>query len=219
VTQEDVSKIIEIVQGNSDLISSLPYILTAILSGIVIIIISYFRGYGREKGKFQAIEENLDSIKGQLSETTQITEEIKSNIAHQSWKQKDRETLKREKLEQYMLLMISLTKIIHKEVSHKLIKNETAFDELAWDTASMIQSLYLPELNKSHLAMLNAHNKYLEWLHIGLKEISDATNQGGVNPIASAEHMNKYSEIIINFNAPLAILTREAEILAESINT
>ena len=64
---------------------------------------SYSKSYGAEVAKIDVNTHKLDEIQKQLAQSVEISESIKSDIAHGAWREKELELLKREKLEQYLL--------------------------------------------------------------------------------------------------------------------
>ncbi len=88
---------------------------------------SYIRGFGKEKAKYSAIESSLETIKKQVSETTKISEGIKSDIELQIWRVKERQALKREKLEDYMSTIYLVRDNNHLELENKLFNGNNSF--------------------------------------------------------------------------------------------
>lgn len=78
---------------------------------------SLVKGFGREKAKFLAIESSLNIITNQVEATTSVAEEIKNDLELQNWRKKERETLKREKLEEYILCLYIAKAAFHSEMT------------------------------------------------------------------------------------------------------
>lgn len=85
---------------------------------------AFIRSFGNEKGKYKAIESSLDIIKKQVSATTETAEKIKNGIELNVWREKDREMLKRQKLEEYLFLILNSTDIYHSMMENMLLKQK-----------------------------------------------------------------------------------------------
>jgi hypothetical protein len=114
-----------------------------------------------EKARLSAIESSLEVIQKQ----TKMTEEVKTNLDYDNWKNKDLDVTKRQKLEEYYSALSSF--------QNKLIfnlKDETDYlKEL--ERADLIQSFYLGELDQEQFKIMGAAIQYMDWVAVnyGLK--------------------------------------------------
>jgi len=177
------------------------------------------RSFGKEKGKYKAIESSLDAIKKQVSETTKTAEKIKQDIELNVWREKDREMLKREKLEEYFSLILISRDAFHSEMENKLLKQNNEFDKQAYNKADLIQALYLPELSEAHNQYRLATVEYQNWLTSGMTEIQSQMKEGVSFATVSPEHMNSYGEIMLKFNPAMHAIKEKAKEVANEINT
>jgi len=180
---------------------------------------SFIKGFSLEKGKYQAIESSLSTIKKQISETTKVTEEIKNDIELSVWKKKDREMLKRAKLEEYILLILVCKDALHDEMENKLFRRQNKYDDQAFNKADIIQALYLPEISEEHNYFRIAVVNFRDWMTDGMSELLEKRINGDTELSISKEHMEKYGAIMRGFNQPLTEVVNKARELAKQINT
>ncbi|UCM44572.1 hypothetical protein [Aeromonas dhakensis] len=195
------------------------YLLFFLVSLLGAVFGSFIKSFGAERGKYKAIESSLDTIKQQVSVTTKITEQIKKDIELNVWREKDREMLKREKLEEYFSFVLISKEAFHAEMENKLFKQENNYDEQAYNKADMLQALYLPELAAEHNEYRKAVVIYRNWLADGMMDMQERIKSGEKNVTPSPEHMAKYREIVQGFNPSLIAISDKAKEVAIQINT
>ncbi|MUH96461.1 hypothetical protein GNP63_07850 [Aliivibrio fischeri] len=215
---EQIKTIVEAILNETILDDWYFYLLLFLVSLLGALFGSFVKSFGAEKGKYIAIESSLDTIKQQVSTTTKVTEQIKKDIELNVWREKDREMLKREKLEQYFSFILISKEAFHAEMENKLLKQENDYDEQAYNKADMLQALYLPELSSEHNEYRKAVIVYRDWLAVGMMEMQGRLQNGEKNVTPSPEHMAKYSEIVQGFNPSLIAISDKAKQVAIQIN-
>lgn len=216
---EQIKIIVESILNETILDNWNFYMLFFLVSLLGTVVGSFIKSFGAEKGKYEAIKSSLDTIKQQVSETTKVTEGIKKDIELNAWREKDREILKREKLEQYFSFVLISRDALHAEMENKLFKKENDYDKQAYNKADMLQALYLPELAAEHNDYRKAVIVYRNWLAAVMMDMQERIKNGEQNVYPSPEHMAKYSEIVQGFSPCLIAISDKAKQVATQINT
>ena len=120
--------------------------------------------YASEVGKITAIGEKIDDVVEQQKQITKATENTKSNIAHLAWNKKEAQTIKRNKLENYLEEIFEAFDTVYQHVDD-LSKPEMVefknYPVMLIPKLTTIQMLYLPELeeeNKAFTDLLKKHD-------------------------------------------------------------
>lgn len=218
--EEELQQVLDMLQRQSSVEEYLYWLVFFMFGVLSSILAAYLKGYGSEKGKLKALNENIEQLQGQLSENTKITESLKSEIELASWRHKDRELIKREKLEQYLTLMISLPDMLHAEMNTKFfLCKESPYDASTWEKASMLQSLYLPELSKEHNEFRAAKINFSSFMQEGLRlKAENIRALNDVNAPVPNSHLEGYGDLLSAFNTPLVELNFKAKEIAKTIN-
>ena len=190
---------------------------------LISIVGSYFasllKGSGQEKGKYLAIESSLKTIEKQVAITTKTSESIKTTIEHDSWRKKELEVIKREKLEAYFLYMSALNNSLNNEMLEKLFGAKVEYDAQCFDKANMLQSLYLPELLEEHHEVSKVVQEFTSWVADGLFLIAEQLSQGIQNPRPTKEFMGKQPILIKALTKPISNALLKTREVAQTINT
>jgi len=179
---------------------------------------SYSKGYGAEAGKIDANTKKLDEIQSQLAQSVEISESIKRDIEHGAWRDRELELLKREKLEQYLLNYYEAIENLSRKMRENFFYDETPYDKSCEAKLSMLQKLYLPELDQEHREYLIVSANFGEWIGDGLKELVEKRRLGDPKPVISSEHMDKYTELLEKANAATLLVEAKAKEIGRSIN-
>jgi len=180
---------------------------------------SYLRSYGSEKGRFKAIEENIDSINKNLAITTSTTERIRGEIEDEFWQRRDRESLKRQKLESYITAINRANQALHDQMNNAFFYSNRECDDSAWNEADMLQALYLPELSIAHNEFRKALANFQIWLSEGMQLVLDQRRSGVQYATPGEQHMAQYQELRVAFHQPMRNIMRVASEIAEAINS
>jgi len=195
------------------------YLIVLLISIVSSYIVSLLKGSGKEKGKYLAIESSLKTIEKQVALTTKTSESIKTTIEHDSWRKKELEVLKREKLEEYFLHISSLNNALNSEMIDKLFGSKTDYDPHCFDKANMIQSLYLPELLVEHHEVSKAVQNFTSWVADGLFLIAEQSSKGVQNPKPTREFMQKQPALLKALIEPISNALQKSKKVAQAINT
>jgi hypothetical protein len=176
--------------------SAMMFLISAIGAGTGAFTTSFLT----EKARLSAIESSLEVIQKQ----TKMTEEVKTNLDYDNWKNKDLDVTKRQKLEEYYSALSSF--------QNKLIfnlKDETDYlKEL--ERADLIQSFYLGELDQEQFKIMGAAIQYMDWVAVNY----------GLKPNESDEaHIkkgNELKEILSIFIVKSKVKTAD---IAQKLNT
>lgn len=150
---------------------------------------SFIRSYGSEKSKYAAIETSLNTIKKQVKITTETSEGIKHALEIDNWRKKEIEKNKRKKLEEYYSLICLIEENQHTEMTNHYFEKTSPYDSQVLNKATLIQSLYFPEIKGTHLDLIAAVGNYRHWMNRGLFLMAEAINKGQLHQSPSTEHM------------------------------
>ncbi|WP_444930252.1 hypothetical protein ACJJIF_21285 [Microbulbifer sp. SSSA002] len=195
------------------------YLILLLITIVGSYLASLLKGAGAQKGKFLAIESSLNTIKKQVELTTETSESIKSAIGHDLWRKKELESIKREKLEEYFLVISSLNYSLNNEMISKLFGADVDYDPHCFDKANMIQSLYLPELAEEHFELCKAVQNYTRWVSDGLFMIAEQAASGIPNPKPTKEFMEQQPKLLQALTKPTAAVILKAKEVAQAVNT
>ncbi|EIT7127077.1 hypothetical protein L2726_004712 [Vibrio parahaemolyticus] len=179
---------------------------------------SYSKSYGNEIGKIDANTHKLKEIQLQLSQSVEISESIKKEISHSAWRDRELELLKREKLEQYLLNYYEAVENLSRNMKEAFFCDETPYDKTHEAKISMLQKLYLPELDQVHREYLTVSANFGNWIVEGRKEILENKIAGKTKPTVSQEVMDKYPELLAQANKATAAIEEKVTEVARSIN-
>ena len=179
---------------------------------------SYSKSYGAEVGKIDANTKKLDEIQRQLAQSVQISESIKTDIQHGAWRSRELELLKREKLEQYLLNYYEAIENLTRQMKEVLFYDETPYDKSCHARLSMIQRLYLPELDVEHACYLQVYANFSGWLVAGMRELHGKRKPENMKPVISSEHMERYSELLSEATQATLLIEAKAKEIGREIN-
>ncbi len=97
-------------------------------------------------GEIDAISENIRSVMTQLEVTTTTAEQIKNEIEHDHWRRKEIELIKRQKLEELILLMDQVYDSYLGYIQDELFLNDNSYNFSELSKAKVICNLYLSEM-------------------------------------------------------------------------
>lgn len=179
---------------------------------------SYSQSYGSEVGKIDAHTHKLKEIQLQLSQSVEISESIKREISHSAWRDRELELLKREKLEQYLLNYYEAVENFSRKMKEAFFYDNTPYDRTHEAKISMLQKLYLPEMDLVHKQYLLISAEFGNWIVEGRQDLLEKQRAGQIKPCVDQKILNKYSSLLAQVNeVTLAIETKITEV-ARSIN-
>ena len=166
-----------------------------------------------EKAKYTAIEESLDTIKKQIKVTTETSEGIKQTLAHDNWRKKELETLKRNKLEDYCHLILKIKYDLVNEMRSCLYDENLEFDSNIVDKAALLQSLYLPEIFDQHRAFSKTAYDFQTWIYNG-----QAKKHRGGQEWPDSDYISQMHDLLMALHIPQTTLLKTVNKLASEIN-
>lgn len=175
------------------------------------------RGYGTHSGKIKSIERNINSIQSQLQQSTEITEQIKSQIEHSVWRKKEIESIRREKLEEYMQLVHMLPQ--NYQNAYRNIRSpskQTEFDQYLIDKIRIIQLLYFPELTMPTATLTAACVEFTEWLMDGQRILLESTDSE--EPPDNEEHKKLYIQKLRVIHSGISVVEKNVIELTSKLN-
>ncbi|MDY0117387.1 MAG: hypothetical protein RBR59_07415 [Sulfurimonadaceae bacterium] len=218
MTKEQISELAKAIANEDIIINWHFYVLIILLSFIGSYAGNFINSYAKKRGENLATKADINEIKAQLTSTTEITEKIKNDIEHQVWRKQQIETIKRNKLEEYLQYIYIAQEDLSKDMNNKYFKTNEPIDIHAMSKATMLQKLYFPELKKTHSQLLHTHGSFKSWMVEGMQELIEKQNAGEQTPIISKEHMKKYPTLLTELNEKTTLVETKAEVMSEELN-
>jgi len=218
MNKEQISELAKAIVNEEVLINWQFYLLIIGLSLVGSYIGNFINSYAKKRGENLATKADINEIKTQLSSTTKITEEIKNDIQHQVWRKQQIETIKRNKLEEYLQYIYIAQESLSKDMKNQYFKTTEIIDSHALSKATMLQKLYFPELKQSHSQLLKVHASFTYWLAEGMEELANKQKDGEKTPRISTKHMDKYPNLLDMLNKETLLIEANAEAIAEKLN-
>lgn len=184
--------------------------LTVILSATGAFLGAYFK----KRAEHAALEADFEAVKKQLHVTTALTESIKTDIKHLAERTEKLRWLKQEKLEEYVVSVLGMVDYYSHEMRHRFFDAEVPTGGDPWKTATMLQTLYLPELAGCHAALSLAVGEFQSWVGQGMQEKLDAWRKTGLKTSPSQTHCDKYPDHLAKMNAAVMDIQIAAQKLA-----
>jgi hypothetical protein len=145
--QETIQKIAIEIARHLPSYAWMPLLVAAVIMAIAGAVGAFLGEYFKTRGRNLAIQADLDSIKAQLSATTEVVETIKSEVGQKDWARRELTNLRRTKLEALLVAMhdceAHLDRHRNAALEGKLLQERDPASELR-----TIGSLYLPELSR-----------------------------------------------------------------------
>lgn len=184
--------------------------LTVILSAAGAFLGSYFK----KRAEQAALEADFEAVKKQLHLTTALTESIKTDIKHLAERSEKLRWLKQEKLEEYVVSVLETVDYYSTDMSHRFFDAELPTGGDPWKRATMLQTLYLPELAASHAALSQAVGEFKSWVAQGMQQRLEVWKKIGLKAAPSQEHCDKYPGHLAKMNAAVMDIQAAAQKLA-----
>lgn len=114
---------------------------------------NFLKAYGSKRGEHLATKEDFESLKKQLHATTKITEQIKADVGHIEWRTREELTIRRAKLEEYVLQIATVASTVEKGTSRTITEiGFEDFDRECINRLEILAQLYFPNLYPYALA-------------------------------------------------------------------
>ncbi|MBC7598260.1 MAG: hypothetical protein H7238_04480 [Polaromonas sp.] len=199
------------------LTSWLYYVVLACLTILTAGAGGFFGGYLKRRAEHAAIHADFESLKQQLRETTSVTESIKAEIQRMSERSEKLRWQKQEKLEKYITTTLGTVDWYSRDVQHRFFDAEAPSEVDPYRTASMLQSLYLPELAIVHAAFVSHIGGFQGWVVEGMKQRAEIFRRTGSKGSPSSEHCAMYSGHLAKMNAAVQGIEQAAQALAREL--
>lgn len=121
------------------------YVLLVSVAFLTCLFNALVEGWGKKKGEIAATKEDLDEIKRQLAETTEVTKTVETAVVRGDWIQREKNVLKRTKLEALVRAAFT-TAAWSRDVGTKFTENNQVQRPDSIDELRMLAILYFPEL-------------------------------------------------------------------------
>ncbi len=122
-------------------------------TGVVAGITGYVGAYLKKGAEIKALSKNINDLKDQQVILTEATEQVRQDIEHQVWKKQELHQLKRQALEEYYECIDKLPYYLVDHYSYLTSQKKEAPKDL-YNRASLLQQLYLSELQDQHNRLL-----------------------------------------------------------------
>lgn len=188
--------------------------LTVVLSATGAFLSTYFS----KRAERLALTADFEEMKRQLRDSTSISESIKADIQRLSERSEKLQWLKREKLEQYVVAVLRAAEFLSKDMQHRFFDAEPPLHEDPLLTASMLQKLYLPELDKPHAVLLQTIGGFRQWVGQGMQQRVDAAKTRGVKSSPDQAHLDLYPKHLELLNVGIITIEQAAKELARELN-
>lgn len=179
---------------------------------------AFLSSYFAKRAEIAAQAANFGELKRQLEETTALSESIKVDIKQLAERSEKLQWLKREKLEDYVVAVLRGVEHLSKEMSHRFFDAEAPTEEDPLLVASMLQKLYLPELDGQHAVLLQAVGEFRRWVATGMQQRLDAWKTTNVKSAPSREICDQYPSFLGKVHASVLVIEQSAKELARELN-
>jgi len=194
------------------------YVILACVTVVLSAAGAFLSSYFTKRAEHAALAADFEAVKRQLRETTALSESIKIDIKHMAERSEKLQWLKREKLEDYVVAVLRGVEYLSKDMQHRFFDAEAPGPEDPLMSASMLQRLYLPELDAHHAAFLNAVGEFRKWVATGMQQRLDAWKTTKIKAGPSQEHCDQYTTFLNKVNAAVIVVELGAQELARELN-
>ncbi len=194
------------------------YVVLACITVVVSAAGAALSSYFTKRGEHAAISADFEELKRQLRDTTALSESIKTDIRQMAERSEKLQWLKREKLEDYVVAVLRGVEYLSKEVRHNLFDAEAPAEEDPLLVASMLQKLYLPELDAQHAVFLKTIAEFRGWVAQGMQQRLDAWKATNIKSAPSKEHCDQYPGYLTKVNAAVMLVEQAAKELSRELN-
>lgn len=194
------------------------YVILGLLTLVVSAIGAYVSTYMSRKAEREASRIGFEQVLQQLKASTALAESIKAEVHQLSARTEKLRWLKSEKLEDYVVATLRAAEFLSKDMHHRYFDSPQPAEENPLMKASMIQKLYLSELDEPHALFIRASGKFNSWIAQGMTERLEAMKAGNGKLTPSEGHLAKYPEHLQALNAAVMLVENEAKKLARKLH-
>lgn len=200
------------------------YITMAAIYFLVYCLVSFVKPYLGKRGEALAKKSDLDVLLNELKKSTELTENIKSKIDTEAWIAKEFNILRRQKLEELLILLYDYKEHISSELYSKFFGKEETNKRNPSDQATAIHKLYFPELDEPMKEFYRACAKWGEWMSEGLTQVQtkmsngqSITSNGKTICTPESQHIDKYSQILNEIYFSIKGVEDKAKLVMEDL--
>lgn len=200
------------------------YMILASLYFLVYCLASFIKPYLGKRGEALAKKSDLGVLLNELRKSTELTENIKSKVDTESWILKEFNILKRQKLEELLILLYDYKMHINSDLNAKFFGGVEIDKRCPSDQATAIHKLYFPELDEPMKAFYRACAKWGEWLSEGLKQkqVRMANGQAIVSDgkticTCESQHMDKYGDVLNDIYFSIKAVEDQAKLVMDEL--
>jgi Na+-transporting methylmalonyl-CoA/oxaloacetate decarboxylase gamma subunit len=194
------------------------YVILGFLTLVVSAIGAYVSTSMSRKAERDASRVGFELVLEQLKESTALAESIKVEVHQLSARTEKLRWLKSEKLEDYVVAILRAAEFLSRDMQYRYFDAPQPAEEDPLMHASMLQKLYLPELDEPHAMYLRATGNFRSWIAQGMAERLEAMKAGKGKPSPSAAHLAQYSEHQQALNAAVMLIENEAKTFARKLH-
>lgn len=131
-------------------------------TGVVAGIAGYVGAFLKKDAEIKALSKNITELKNQQVVLTSATAQVQHDIEHQVWKKQELHQLKRQVLEEYYECIDKLPHYLVEQYSYLTSQQKETPKDL-YNRASLLQQLYLPELQDQHNRLLAPMHEFFQF--------------------------------------------------------
>lgn len=137
---------------------------------------SFATSYLKKRGETLATKTDMQEILRQLSETTRVTEEVRSAVSLADWSAREWRTTRRLKLEELLSSAYLLDQWLDLQRSKWLHDKTISSDEAPLKRLKLLTTLYFPELQQESTAVWLAHQNAFIYILNSSEQAMSARN-------------------------------------------
>ncbi len=193
------------------------YALLIALFLVYFVIKIFLESYFGKRGEQLARKSDLKGIIDEIKKTTEAVESIKNSIEADIWIKKEFNILRRQKLEELLILLYKHKEEVHKEIKQAVIDNQDFSRDTSIDRITAIHKLYFPELDDVMKEFYTAFTDTSTWIVEALQQKADERKQGKTHPSVRHEHLEKYAVIIGSITNSIGSVENRAKLVMNDL--
>jgi len=179
----------------------------------------WLASYFKKRGETFATKADMQEILRQVSETTRVTEEVRSTISQADWTAREWRTTRRLKLEELLASAYSLDLWLDLQRSKWVFNEVVKSDEAPMERLNLLATLYFPELRAEAKAVWLAHQNALIFIlnSSSRTTASRASKDTNAHEVALTEFKDGWQPLYLSARLAIDALERKASTLMAEI--